>query len=45
MIEEQVTREADPETAKALLQAVPPEQQWAGLDRFLSRDRPSKQVG
>jgi glyoxylase-like metal-dependent hydrolase (beta-lactamase superfamily II) len=45
MIEEQVTREADPETAKALLQAVPPEQQWAGLDRFLGEDRPSKQVG
>ena len=25
---------ADPEAAAALLQAVPPEQQWAGLDRY-----------
>jgi glyoxylase-like metal-dependent hydrolase (beta-lactamase superfamily II) len=32
----QVAEHADPETAEALLQAVPPEQQWAGLDRYLS---------
>jgi glyoxylase-like metal-dependent hydrolase (beta-lactamase superfamily II) len=43
-IQEQVTRDADPETAQALLQAVPPEQQWAGLDRYLAKNRPPKQV-
>jgi glyoxylase-like metal-dependent hydrolase (beta-lactamase superfamily II) len=31
-----VEANADPETAEALLQAVPPEQQWAGLDRYLN---------
>jgi glyoxylase-like metal-dependent hydrolase (beta-lactamase superfamily II) len=36
-IREQVGANADPETAEALFQAVPPEQQWAGLDRHLSR--------
>src|SRR3954466_9994711 len=36
-IREQVGEQADPETAAALLQAVPPEQQWLGLDRYLSR--------
>ncbi len=36
-IREEVNEHADPETAEALLQAVPPEQQWAGLDRHLSR--------
>jgi glyoxylase-like metal-dependent hydrolase (beta-lactamase superfamily II) len=35
-IHEQVTERADPESAEAMLQAVPPEQQWAGLDRYLS---------
>jgi hypothetical protein len=30
-----VTEAADPETAEAFLQAVPPEQQWLGLDRYL----------
>ena len=35
-IREQVAEGADPETADALLQAVPPEQQWAGLDRYWS---------
>jgi glyoxylase-like metal-dependent hydrolase (beta-lactamase superfamily II) len=33
-IRAQATEEADAETVKALLQAVPPEQQWAGLDRY-----------
>jgi glyoxylase-like metal-dependent hydrolase (beta-lactamase superfamily II) len=37
-IREQVSANADPETAKALIQAVPPEQQWLGLDRYLSRE-------
>jgi glyoxylase-like metal-dependent hydrolase (beta-lactamase superfamily II) len=35
-IREQVSENADPETAAALFQAVPPEQQWPGLDRYLS---------
>jgi glyoxylase-like metal-dependent hydrolase (beta-lactamase superfamily II) len=43
-IEEQVSKGADSETAAALLQAVPPEQQWAGLDRYLSKNRPARQV-
>jgi glyoxylase-like metal-dependent hydrolase (beta-lactamase superfamily II) len=30
---------ADAETAEAMLQAVPPEQQWAGLDRYLRHTR------
>jgi glyoxylase-like metal-dependent hydrolase (beta-lactamase superfamily II) len=34
-IREQVRERADAETAEALLQAVPPEQQWHGLDRYL----------
>ena len=33
-IRERVTGEADPETAEALMQAAPPEQQWMGLDRY-----------
>jgi hypothetical protein len=33
-IRERATEAADPETVKALLQAVPPEQQWVGLDRY-----------
>jgi glyoxylase-like metal-dependent hydrolase (beta-lactamase superfamily II) len=36
-IRKQVAENADPETAEALFQAVPPEQQWSGLDRYLSR--------
>jgi glyoxylase-like metal-dependent hydrolase (beta-lactamase superfamily II) len=36
-IRAQVTERADPGTAEAMLQAVPPEQQWAGLHRHLSR--------
>jgi glyoxylase-like metal-dependent hydrolase (beta-lactamase superfamily II) len=36
-IREQVAELAAPETAEAMLQAVPPEQQWAGLDRYLRR--------
>jgi glyoxylase-like metal-dependent hydrolase (beta-lactamase superfamily II) len=43
-IEEQVTEHADRETAEAMLQAVPPEQQWAGLDRYLGKVSPSRQV-
>ncbi len=37
LIREQVSEHADAETAEAMLQAVPPEQQWSGLDRYLSR--------
>jgi hypothetical protein len=33
-IRHQIVQRADPETAEALLQAVPPDQQWAGLDRY-----------
>jgi glyoxylase-like metal-dependent hydrolase (beta-lactamase superfamily II) len=33
-IRQRAAEAADPETVKALLQAVPPEQQWAGLDRY-----------
>ena len=33
-VRERVGEQADPETAEALLQAVPPEQQWSGLDRY-----------
>jgi glyoxylase-like metal-dependent hydrolase (beta-lactamase superfamily II) len=36
-IREQVEGAADRETAEALLQAVPPEQQWWGLDRYWSK--------
>ena len=39
LIREQVAERVDPDTAEALLQAVPPEQQWAGLDRYLSQRR------
>jgi glyoxylase-like metal-dependent hydrolase (beta-lactamase superfamily II) len=31
---ERVAAEADPETREAMLQAVPPDQQWSGLDRY-----------
>jgi glyoxylase-like metal-dependent hydrolase (beta-lactamase superfamily II) len=40
LIRERVTERADEATAEALLQAVPPEQQWAGLDRYLGRQFP-----
>jgi hypothetical protein len=40
-IREQVGSAADAETAEALLQAVPPEQQWWGLDRYWSTRPPS----
>ena len=33
-IRDELTREADEETAAALMQAVPPEQQWHGLNRY-----------
>jgi glyoxylase-like metal-dependent hydrolase (beta-lactamase superfamily II) len=36
-IREQVSSRADAETSEALLQAVPPEQQWWGLDRYWSK--------
>jgi glyoxylase-like metal-dependent hydrolase (beta-lactamase superfamily II) len=39
-IREQVSEQAGPEAAEAMMQAVPPEQQWAGLDRYLSKRRP-----
>jgi glyoxylase-like metal-dependent hydrolase (beta-lactamase superfamily II) len=39
LIREQVAEHADPETAKALLQAVPPDQQWAGVNRYLDAAR------
>jgi glyoxylase-like metal-dependent hydrolase (beta-lactamase superfamily II) len=39
-IREQVAAEADAETADALLQAVPPEQQWWGLDRYWRKSNP-----
>jgi glyoxylase-like metal-dependent hydrolase (beta-lactamase superfamily II) len=33
-IRERLAEETDPETAEALMQAAPPEQQWTGLDRY-----------
>jgi glyoxylase-like metal-dependent hydrolase (beta-lactamase superfamily II) len=33
-IRDQIVQRADPETAEALVQAVPPDQLWAGLDRY-----------
>ena len=33
-IREEVGERADPETAQVFIQAVPPEQQWHGLDRY-----------
>jgi glyoxylase-like metal-dependent hydrolase (beta-lactamase superfamily II) len=36
-IREQVGAQGDPGTAEAILQAVPPDQQWAGLDRYLRK--------
>ena len=33
-IRDELTQEADEETAAALMQAVPPEQQWHGLNRY-----------
>jgi glyoxylase-like metal-dependent hydrolase (beta-lactamase superfamily II) len=33
-LRERAAEEADEGTVKAMLQAVPPEQQWAGLDRY-----------
>lgn len=33
-IRERVGQHADPETARALIQAAPPKQQWLGLDRY-----------
>jgi glyoxylase-like metal-dependent hydrolase (beta-lactamase superfamily II) len=38
-IREQVSEQAGPRAAEAMMQAVPPEQQWAGLDRYLSKRR------
>ena len=34
---ERVAELADPETGAAMLQAVPPEQQWSGLNRYWER--------
>jgi glyoxylase-like metal-dependent hydrolase (beta-lactamase superfamily II) len=36
-IMEEVHEDSDPETAESYLQAVPPEQQWPGLDRYWRR--------
>jgi glyoxylase-like metal-dependent hydrolase (beta-lactamase superfamily II) len=36
-IRESMGEGGDPETAQAMLQAVPPEQQWAGLNRYLRK--------
>jgi hypothetical protein len=33
-IRSEIDEAADPQTAAALAQAVPPEQQWLGLDRY-----------
>jgi hypothetical protein len=38
-IREQAGAHADRETAEALMQAVPPEQQWPGLDRHWAKPR------
>ena len=36
-LREQVSAHADAETAAAIMQAVPPEQQWLGLDRYWAK--------
>jgi glyoxylase-like metal-dependent hydrolase (beta-lactamase superfamily II) len=36
-LRERIAAGADPETAQALLQAAPPEQQWLGLDRYWTK--------
>jgi glyoxylase-like metal-dependent hydrolase (beta-lactamase superfamily II) len=36
-LREQVSARADPETAAAIMQAAPPEQQWLGLDRYWTK--------
>ncbi len=41
-LRERVSREAGPESVEPLLQAVPPEQQWAGLDRYLRSEDGSR---
>jgi glyoxylase-like metal-dependent hydrolase (beta-lactamase superfamily II) len=38
-IRERVAERADPDVGAAMLQAVPPEQQWLGLDRYWSKRR------
>jgi glyoxylase-like metal-dependent hydrolase (beta-lactamase superfamily II) len=38
-IRERVAERTDTDAAEAMLQAVPPEQQWAGLDRYWSKRR------
>jgi glyoxylase-like metal-dependent hydrolase (beta-lactamase superfamily II) len=38
-IRESVAERTDTDAAEAMLQAVPPEQQWAGLDRYWSKRR------
>jgi hypothetical protein len=34
VMRERIAGEVDPEARDSLLQAAPPEQQWAGLDRY-----------
>jgi glyoxylase-like metal-dependent hydrolase (beta-lactamase superfamily II) len=36
-LRDQIGARADAETAKALVQAIPPEQQWLGLDRYWTK--------
>jgi glyoxylase-like metal-dependent hydrolase (beta-lactamase superfamily II) len=36
-LRDQIGARADAETAKALMQAIPPEQQWPGLDRYWAK--------
>jgi glyoxylase-like metal-dependent hydrolase (beta-lactamase superfamily II) len=36
-LRDQIGARADGETAKALVQAIPPEQQWLGLDRYWTK--------
>ena len=35
--EAEITRDADAETAAAMIQAAPPDQQWLGLERYLQK--------
>jgi glyoxylase-like metal-dependent hydrolase (beta-lactamase superfamily II) len=37
LYQERVAERADPETGAAILQAVPPDQQWSGLNRYWER--------
>lgn len=43
-IRAEVAEAVDPETAQAYLQAVPPEQQWHGLDRYWRKREEARQA-